>query len=582
MKLQKELFDIISRHKASVLISLMISCALAFSGPFSLYAQAYFIDNIECMIGTGFNSSAFVFATLLLLLSFFLPMLSILNNYILMKYSYSVSLGWNRRMNELISNIPYHSYEHEGTYDKIKQLSDNNIYASEISCIFSVISMTVSILFYTIILMKISPWLAISILILAPAVGFFSSRVADKQYKKTYKMNPDRRRGIYKSSVLRSREYSKDIRLNRCADYMINDWESTQKNIDSKVLNIKFKYGFLSALITKSEFIVIFINLVIILFSYLNSNITIGVFISISNQIFSMRILTKIQRLVSQLTTVKSTRKAYADVLALTQEHYKETESSCIGNSVTIEFKNVFFKYPQQESYILKDINLKFSTNESIAIVGENGAGKSTLIKLLLGLYTPDQGEILINGINLNRLSLAEKSSIFGVAFQDYAKFSLTLRENITFGENQQDIAIKAQKLKADDFINSLPNGYDTLLGRSFGNALDISGGQWQTIAILRAMIGEKKILVFDEPTASLDPIREVEIFEQIRSIAQDKISIFITHRLGFTTRVDRIILIKDNQIKKDGSFNELIKENCIFKEMFEMQKNLYFKENAL
>ena len=354
------------------------------------------------------------------------------------------------------------------------------------------------------------------------------------------------------------------------------------KNIDSKVLNIKFKYGFLSALITKSEFIVIFINLVIILFSYLNSNITIGVFISISNQIFSMRILTKIQRLVSQLTTVKSTRKAYADVLALTQEHYKETESSCIGNSVTIEFKNVFFKYPQQESYILKDINLKFSTNESIAIVGENGAGKSTLIKLLLGLYTPDQGEILINGINLNRLSLAEKSSIFGVAFQDYAKFSLTLRENITFGENQQDIAIKAQKLKADDFINSLPNGYDTLLGRSFGNALDISGGQWQTIAILRAMIGEKKILVFDEPTASLDPIREVEIFEQIRSIAQDKISIFITHRLGFTTRVDRIILIKDNQIKKDGSFNELIKENCIFKEMFEMQKNLYFKENAL
>ena len=197
-------------------------------------------------------------------------------------------------------------------------------------------------------------------------------------------------------------------------------------------------------------------------------------------------------------------------------------------------------------------------------------------------MYTPDQGEILINGINLNRLSLAEKSSIFGVAFQDYAKFSLTLRENITFGKNQQDIAIKAQKLKADDFINSLPNGYDTLLGRSFGNALDISGGQWQTIAILRAMIGEKKILVFDEPTASLDPVREVEIFEQIRSIAQDKISIFITHRLGFTTRVDRIILIKDNQIKKDGSFNELIKENCIFKEMFEMQKNLYFKENAL
>ena len=495
MAIRNEIWKIVSENKIALLINLFISCVLAFSGPFSLYAQAYFIDKVESMVGTEFIIQNLAQPAILLFLSFLLPMLSFITNIVSMKYNYLIDLSWNKKINELVRDIPYHRYEQEETYDKIKQVGESNIYSAVISYVFSILSFIVSIFFYMIILVKISIWLTISVLILAPVVGYFSAKIADKQYKKTDKMNPDRRRSMYKSSILRSREFAKDIRLNRCSDYMINDWSETQKSIDSKVLKMKFRYGFLSALVAKTEYIVILVNLIIVLLSYLYGSITIGVFISISNQIFSMNILSRIQGLVSQMATIKSMKNTYSEVLELTQKSSKHNDDIYINSPITIEFRNVSFKYPQQEKFILDHINLQFNANESIAIVGENGAGKSTLIKLLLGLYEPIEGEILVNGINLKDLSLLEKSKIFGVAFQDFAKFCLSLRENITLSENEDklDFTQKTQYLKIDELADSLSNGYATLLGKSFGNAIDVSGGQWQGIAITRALIGEKK-----------------------------------------------------------------------------------------
>lgn len=580
MKLRKEIWSAVKKQKAILLINLFVLCILAFSGPFSLYAHAYFIDKIESMAGTDFNLPLLIYPTCLLLISLLLPMLSIITNYLSMKYNYSIDLCWNKRMNELISKIPYFQYEHEETYDKIKQVGDNNLYSMAISCGFSMVSTAISIIFYSYILLKISIWLTISVMILSPIVGYFSSKIANKHYQKTYKMNPDRRHGIYKSSILRSREYAKDIRINRCGDYMINDWLDTQKDLDSKILRIKFKYGFLSAMVAKTEYIVIFINLIIVLLSYLKGSITLGIFISISNQIFSIRLLSKIQDIISQITTTKSVQKSYIEVMGLMDDN--KGEISFVSNQVTIEFNNVSFKYPNQNEYILKNITLRFNAGESIAIVGENGAGKSTLIKLLLGLYTPNEGEILVNGASVTTLSLSEREKIFGIAFQDYSKFCLSLEENLTLNKDEKNFLEIVQCFKINDLANSLRNGYSTLLGKSFGEAVDVSGGQWQSIAIARALIGDKKVFVFDEPTASLDPVNEVQTFEKISNITSGHISIYITHRLGFTTKVDRVVLIKENHILEDGSFAKLMSENGEFKKMFDTQRSLYTRGDAV
>lgn len=584
MTIRKEIWKIMSDNKAALIIYLFVSCVLSFSGPFSLYAQSYFIDNIESMAGTEFAAINFVYPVVLLFLSFLLPMLSFVTNILLMKFDHICDLGWNKKINDLVKNIPYYKYEQEDTYDKIKQIGEGNIYSASILSVFLVFSLVMNIIFYMFILVRISIWLTLSVLVFAPLIGYLSFKIADKQYKKIYKMNPDRRRGIYKSSILRSQEYAKEIRLNRCSDYMVDDWIETQKSIDAKVLKVKFKYGFLSALIEKTEYIVILVNLIIVLLSYVNGIITIGVFISISNQIFSMRILSRIQGIVSRITTIKSMKDVYSEVLELTQGSRKRYDDIHMAPPVIVEFRNVSFKYPQQEEFILNHINLRFKANESVAVVGENGAGKSTLIKLMLGLYEPVEGEVFVNGINLKDLSLPEKSKIFGAVFQDYAKFGLSLRENITLGEDEdeKDFAQKAQYFKIDEIADSLRNGYATLLGKSFGNAVDLSGGQWQQMAITRALVGERKILIFDEPTALLDPVQEVDMFEKIYTVTKNKISVFVTHRLGFTSKVDRIILIKENQVIEDGHFNELMNKNGEFKKMFEKQKSLYEKGNII
>lgn len=580
MKLHKEIWHAIEKQKGILSFNVVIICILAISGPFSLYAHAYFIDKVEELAGKDFNYSLFVYPVFLLFISLILPMLSIVSDYLFMKIRYNVDLNWNKRMTEVISSIPFYQYEHEETYDKLKQAGENNLYNIIITSGFSIASVAVSIIFYFYILINVSLWLTISVLILAPAIGYFSSKIADKQYKKTYKMNPDRRRCIYKSSILRSREYAKDIRLNRCGDYMVDDWLGTQKDIDSKILHIKFKYGLLSALVSKTEYIVILVNLLIVLLTYLKGSITLGIFISISNQIFTMRLLSKIQEVVLQISLTRSVLKSYSEIICL-KEEYKE-EDTMKGNQVTIEFINVSFKYPNEKEYVLKDINLRLQSGDSVAVVGENGAGKSTLIKLMLGLYSPSKGEVLINGIHVNSMPLSKRAEIFGVSFQDYSKFCLSLQENLSLNENDMNASRIARIFHIDDLAKSLKAGYSTLLGRSFGEAVDLSGGQWQIIAIARSLTGDKKVFIFDEPTASLDPVNEVETFQKISNITGNHISVFITHRLGFTTKVDRVILIKENKILEDGTFEQLINADGQFRKMFDKQRSLYIKGEKL
>lgn len=185
--------------------------------------------------------------------------------------------------------------------------------------------------------------------------------------------------------------------------------------------------------------------------------------------------------------------------------------------------------------------------------------------------------------MSITKISPEERRGLFGVSFQDYAKFSLTLKENVLINEGNSSQKNKEimNCFEIDKIANSLADGYDTVLGKLFGNAVDLSGGQWQSISISRALVGEKDIYIFDEPTASLDPIREVDMFMKINEIAKSQIRIFITHRLGITTKVDKIIMLRNGEVVEQGSFKELIRINGYFKDMFDKQKSLYFKGEA-
>lgn len=247
-----------------------------------------------------------------------------------------------------------------------------------------------------------------------------------------------------------------------------------------------------------------------------------------------------------------------------------------------IRFENVSFRYTGSENYVLKNINVHFDTSETVCLVGENGSGKSTFVKLLLRIYDPTEGHILLDGIDLKEYDINEIRKFYGVLFQDYVKFSDSVHNCIGFGnieeiQNADGIAEAAKLTGANAFIENYKDGYETNLSKMFFNdAIEPSGGQWQKLAISRAVYSNAQVLVLDEPTAALDPKSEVRMFDTFKKISELKSTLIISHRMYITKLADKIILLENGNLIEEGSFEELIKMKKEFYSMYKIQSDSY------
>lgn len=245
-------------------------------------------------------------------------------------------------------------------------------------------------------------------------------------------------------------------------------------------------------------------------------------------------------------------------------------------------FENVGFKYKGTEHYALKNINVHFDTSKTICLVGENGSGKSTFVKLLLRIYDPTEGRILLDGIDLKNYNLNELRRFYGVLFQDYVRFSDSVRNCIGFGnidqlQNTESIVEAAKLSGADAFIQDYEKGYNTNLSKMFfSESIEPSGGQWQKIAISRTVYSDARVLILDEPTAALDPKSEVKMFDTFKKISKSKSTFIISHRMYITKLADKIIVLDDGNIIEDGNFQELIKLKNKFYSMYKIQSDSY------
>ena len=246
-----------------------------------------------------------------------------------------------------------------------------------------------------------------------------------------------------------------------------------------------------------------------------------------------------------------------------------------------IEFKNISFKYPATERYILKNFSLIIKSGEKIALVGENGAGKTTLIKLLLRFYDVTKGEILINGINIKDISLNKWHKEIGALFQDFIKYQFTLKENVYFGDLSKSRKIKYLKQAitqsgTDKYIDTLPGGKDQILGKMFEGGIDLSGGQWQKLALARAFYRNAPILILDEPTSAIDAKAEYEIFQKVQNLQKDKTVIIISHRFSTVRNADRILVLDRGRIIEEGNHKVLMKKKGLYEELFTIQAKGY------
>jgi ATP-binding cassette subfamily B protein len=242
-----------------------------------------------------------------------------------------------------------------------------------------------------------------------------------------------------------------------------------------------------------------------------------------------------------------------------------------------IRFENVGFRYPDTDTWALRNLSFELKAGETLALVGENGAGKTTIVKLLTRLYDPDEGRVTIDGIDLRELSLSDIHANIGVIFQDFIRYSLTARDNIAVGritsrEDQPRIDRAAEQSLANGVIGKLPKGYDQQLGRLFREGRDLSGGEWQKVAIARAYMRDAELIILDEPTAALDAKAEAEVFARFKGLAHGKTAVIISHRFSTVRMADRILVLDNGAILEAGTHAELVAMKGRYAELFELQ----------
>ncbi|MGE5647890.1 MAG: ABC transporter ATP-binding protein [Acidobacteriota bacterium] len=243
-------------------------------------------------------------------------------------------------------------------------------------------------------------------------------------------------------------------------------------------------------------------------------------------------------------------------------------------------FENVSFSYPGNARRVLDRLNFRIEPGERIALIGENGQGKTTIVKLLTRLYDPTEGRVLLDGVDLREYNIEDLHSQTGVIFQDFMRYELTARQNIAVGRIGADVNFEveaaARKSLADDIIRRLPAGYEQLLGRRFEGGVDLSGGEWQKVALARAYLRDAQLLILDEPTAALDARSEYEVFQRFADLTHGKMALLISHRFSTVRMADRIVVLEDGRIAEEGTHDGLISLGGRYAGMFELQASSY------
>lgn len=424
----------------------------------------------------------------------------------------------------------------------------------------------------------------ITVVSLPSAIISFIYRKRNFNYKR--RRSKDRREMNYYSDVLVNKDIVKEVRIFGLTDFFTDKFK--------KVFGEYFK-GLRSLVLSESIWQIILgivsvaVNLFfcgVVALRVLSHEIMLGDYTLYTGAIMS--IATCIATLISTSAAV------YEGTLFIDNLMYFMNKKATIVPACTppakvrrnvphtINFKNVSFKYPGSDRFVLKNINLEFLPGQTTVLVGLNGAGKTTLIKLLTRLYDPTEGTILLDGRNLKDYDLSELYSMFGIIFQDFGKYAVTVGENISFGdlsaEPDKDMLIKAaRQSNAEGFIERLPKGLDTPLTRQFERSgSELSGGQWQKLAIARAFYSSSDILVLDEPTASLDPLAEQEIFNEFDRLRAGKTSIFVSHRLSSATTAGQIIVLDGGTVAEKGTHRQLMEQKGKYYNLFSVQAKRY------
>lgn len=449
--------------------------------------------------------------------------------------------------------------------------------------LFSTVANVISLMGYVVIIAKYNLIALLVIIIFTLPIIVFKRKYQGLTFRFYNERTMQLRRIMYYLELLTEPEYANEVRGYRLHDYISNERKSLFRDFikgNTKIAGKEIAVSLSTSLLSMIGSILVGIWLVQ---KTIAGTITVSEFYLLITAI--MTLATDLMALSDQIAS-NSKSMMFINYIFNYMEEPNVIESKALKiEEKTIHdicFENVSFKYTGSENYVLKNINVHFNTSETVCLVGENGSGKSTFVKLLLRIYDPTEGRVLLDGIDLKEYDINDLRKFYGVLFQDYVKFSDSVHNCIGFGnieelQNSEGIAEAARLTGADVFIADYKDGYETNLSKMFFNdAIEPSGGQWQKLAISRAVYSDAQVLVLDEPTAALDPKSEVKMFDTFKKISELKSTLIISHRMYITKLADKIILLENGELVEEGSFEDLIKLKKEFYSMYKIQSDSY------
>lgn len=552
-----------------------------------IYVTADFVDTAIGVL-EGKNEYSSIFLPLVVMLGMYAA-----NNLIYnvewfadVQFQSKVKLYLEEAFVQKRASIKYKYIENGKTQDLIKRACDGASDKIVLSAIrmFYILYFGVQVMSVFAVIFSLNIWsgvISVAIAIPAIAVSVKNGLEKYKAYKDSSKI--DRYANVY-ADILTKKDYLEERETFGYTPYIIKNWLKKQKEADKINLNTSKVTGIRKSISDIFAYIMFGGILLSLLIPLTKGEITPGMFIGVDNA--AIGIVTIVSGSIGWMVEYFAQSVKYLEDLSgfsLLEDQEGALDEPCDMNEEgfdSIEFKNVSFAYPDMDRYILKNCSFRLNKGEHYAFVGVNGAGKTTITKLITGLYDNYEGEILINGKNLREYTLAQIKGLFSVVYQDFAKYQIEFEDNIKLGcvskDDEQRITQVVENINLTEVLNNLPKGQKTPLGKIFEDGVDLSGGEWQRLAIARSLYSDAPMRILDEPTAALDPIAESGIYSLFRDITKDKSAIFITHRLGAAKIADKILVIDDGKVKEFGSHNELMNKNGIYAQMFNTQKGWY------
>jgi len=437
---------------------------------------------------------------------------------------------------------------------------------------------------WSIAVMLYSPWLMLLLIVAVLPAFLGETHFAFLGYAKNFRQTPIKRQLDYLRQAGATKEAAKELKLFNLAGFFTQRFAKLSDIIyeqDIALARKRLGVGSILSLVSTAGYYAAYAYVIL---RTLVGKWGIGTFYFLNTAILNAS--SNIQQVLSTLSGIADQALFLTDLLAFfgmkpTIQSKPNALPSPRPISQGFEFRNVSFVYPGTDRLVLNRLNFRLSPGERVALIGENGQGKTTIVKLITRLYDPTEGQILLDGVDLREYDLEDLYREIGVIFQDFMRYEMTARENIAVGkievlDDLRALEAAAQKSLANEVIARLGGHYDQMLGRRFEGGVDLSGGEWQKLALARAYLRDAQLLILDEPTAALDARSEYQVFQRFAELTAGKMALFISHRFSTVRMADRIVVLENGKIAEEGSHDELAARGGRYAEMFELQAASY------